>query len=76
LADVGNVSKEEAQYSLMMANLVCQLPGSQQKVLLAEILLCTSHAKDLRSIFKSTRPPTSQEDFTDFYYIKWTKFHT
>jgi hypothetical protein len=65
--DVEDVTLEEARFSSMMANLLCQLTQTQQK-LLAEILSYASNAKDPnRSIFKRTRLPVSQEDFEDIF---------
>lgn len=65
--DVTLVTEEEATFSLLMANLLCQLTNAQQK-LLAEILKFASNAKDKKnSIFEHTRVPISQQDFDDLY---------
>ena len=65
--DIDNVTLDECRFSLMMANLLCQLTQSQQK-LLSEVLKYVVDAKDEKlSIFSSTRVPVSTEDFDDIY---------
>lgn len=69
--DVVNVEEEEARFSLLMAQLLCQLTKTQQ-VLLAEILAYASNAKDTnKTIFKGTRLPITVDDF-EYLYISGT----
>lgn len=65
-----NITMEEVNFYLKMSQLLTQLTQQQQK-LLAEILLQASNAKDKElTIFKTTRVPTSVEDFEEIFLSK------
>ena len=61
------VSSKEAEFHLRMTQFVSRLTKSEQE----EFAYCLLHVFNARdadlSIFKSTRPPTSTEDFNEFY---------
>lgn len=63
------VGNEEAEFHLRMTKFLTRLTRSDQEELAYFLLkVCNSTSKDNNlNIFKSTRPPTSTEDFNDFY---------
>ena len=67
---VDEVTIEEAQFTLTITSLLLQLTETQRE-LLAECMLQAVNSKDEQlSIFKRTRPPTTTEDFDEFYLSK------
>jgi len=65
----GLVADEEAEFHLRMTKFLTRLTKVDQEELAYFLLkVCNSTSKDnTLNIFKSTRPPTSTEDFNDFY---------
>ena len=65
----GMVADEEAEFHLRMTKFLTRLTKSDQEELAYFLLkVCNSTSTDnTLNIFKSTRPPTSTEDFNEFY---------
>ena len=62
-----SVSDEEAEFHLRMTKFLTRVTKTEQEEL-AFFMLHAYNARDKSlSIFQSTRPPTSTEDFNDFY---------
>ena len=61
------VAKEEAEFHLRMTKFLTRLTKTDQEELAYCMLHLYNARDDTLNIFKTTRPPTSTEDFRDFY---------